>query len=239
MRIAVLSDIHGNLAALVAVLEDMQRQPPEAIINLGDCLSAPFDPLGVADLLIDLKLPTVRGNHDRWILEAPERDWPIDALIRDKLGARRAEWLASLPATNVLEDTVFMCHGTPDSDETAWMDEVQRPGQPVTHRPQSFVETKGAGVAYPVMVCGHSHIARSLRMDDGRLLVNPGSVGWQFGFGSPDAHYAIIEKRRAGWAAELRAVPYNSSGMQKLAIDAGYPKFAEMLRTGWPNPFSD
>ena len=69
MKVAVISDIHGNRLALEAVLDDIRRQKVDAIFNLGDLLSGPLEPNWVADILMDLDIPTVRGNHDRALIE--------------------------------------------------------------------------------------------------------------------------------------------------------------------------
>ena len=122
MRIAVLSDVHGNLEALDAVLDDIARQGVEATVALGDFLSGPSDPLGVADRFIELDLPSVRGNHDRYITDGREEDWHIDALVRGMMDERQHAWLATVPATAVFAQDVFLCHGTPRDDNTSFMD---------------------------------------------------------------------------------------------------------------------
>jgi diadenosine tetraphosphatase ApaH/serine/threonine PP2A family protein phosphatase len=86
------------------------------------------------------------------------------------------------------------------------------------------------------LLCGHTHVPRSLRLGDGRLVVNPGSVGLPFEIGSPDARYAIVEKRRSGWNTELRAVAYDHPAAAKQALDRGYPYWAEALTWGWASP---
>jgi predicted phosphodiesterase len=67
MRLAIISDIHGNLVALEAVLADLRARSPDVTINLGDCVTSPLWPRETFELLATLDLPTVRGNHDRWI----------------------------------------------------------------------------------------------------------------------------------------------------------------------------
>ena len=71
MRLAVIADIHGNLPALEAALSDLERRGADGIVNLGDCVSGPLWPRETMDLLDTLGLPTVRGNHDRWVAETP------------------------------------------------------------------------------------------------------------------------------------------------------------------------
>ena len=72
MRLAVISDVHGNLAALEAVLADIKGRGPDYTINLGDCVTSPLWPRETFEALQSLALPTVRGNHDRWIEEYPD-----------------------------------------------------------------------------------------------------------------------------------------------------------------------
>lgn len=234
MRIAVLSDVHGNLEALDAVLDDIARQGVEQTVALGDFLSGPSDPLGVADRFIELGLPSVRGNHDRYITDGREKDWHIDALVRGMLDARQQQWLAAVPATLLLEEDVFLCHGTPRDDNTSFMDTMV--GTIPTMHPRDYIEAEAAGFDHDVLLCGHTHVPRSLRLADGRLVVNPGSVGLPMEIGSPDARYAIIEKRRAGWNTELRAVAYDHTAAAKQALDKGYPVWAEALTWGWASP---
>ncbi|TIT30318.1 MAG: metallophosphoesterase family protein, partial [Mesorhizobium sp.] len=79
MRIAVLADIHGNLLALDAVLDDLKhRGGADITVNLGDCVSGPLWPRETMERLQALKLPTVRGNHDRRVAQDPadETMWP-------------------------------------------------------------------------------------------------------------------------------------------------------------------
>jgi putative phosphoesterase len=234
VRIAVLSDVHGNLEALDAVLDDVAGQGVDATVALGDFLSGPSDPVGVADRLIELGLPSVRGNHDRYITDGREKDWHIDALVRGLLDERQHRWLGSVPATLLLEGDVFLCHGTPRDDNTSFMDTMV--GTIPTMHPRDYIEAEAAGFDHEVLLCGHTHVPRSLRLADGRLVVNPGSVGLPMEIGSPDARYAIIEKRRAGWNTELRAVAYDHAAAAKQALDKGYPVWAEALTWGWASP---
>ena len=111
MRLAILSDIHGNLAALETVLADLRSCAPDAIVNLGDCVTSPLWPRETLELLETLRRPTVRGNHDRWVAEMPpERvtrtvTFTHDALTaaqRAALGAELARRLGSVTAGLVL-----------------------------------------------------------------------------------------------------------------------------------------
>ena len=114
MRIAAISDIHGNLAALDAVLADIGRRGVDRIVNLGDILSGPLDPAATADRLIALDLPTIRGNHERQLLTLDRAAMGAsDAHAAPLLTDAHRAWLTSLPATMRLAPDILLCHGTP------------------------------------------------------------------------------------------------------------------------------
>src|SRR5512132_2378158 len=105
VRIAALADIHGNLRALEAVIEDLQRGPaPDLTINLGDHLSGPLQPASTADLLISQHgWLHLRGNHDRQLCDRPAAEMgPSDRFAEAQLGRVHKQWLAALPAAMVL-----------------------------------------------------------------------------------------------------------------------------------------
>src|SRR5512139_2595256 len=114
MRIAALSDIHGNLPALEAVLDDIAGTGADVTLNLGDILSGPLWIAETAARLMALRLPTIRGNHERQVLTLPaERMGASDAFAARHLEPAQRDWLRSLPATLALGDAVYCCHGTP------------------------------------------------------------------------------------------------------------------------------
>lgn len=233
MRFAVISDIHGNRLALEAVLADIARLGADTVLNLGDVAAGPMDPVGTLDLLGSLDLPTVMGNHDRWIAE--RRKDRIDLFVGDLISEREFAWLGALPKTLVVDGTVFMCHGTPQSDVDPWLDNWF--DQRSMRLPdETEVTSLAVGLDYPVLLCGHTHVARSVRLRDGRRIVNPGSVGLSFLYGSPDARYALIERHGADWTVELRSVPYDHEGAARQAEAFGFGHWREVLTTGWPGP---
>ncbi len=238
MRIAVFSDVHGNLSALDAVLDDIAARDVDATLGLGDFLSGPSDPVGVADRLIELGIPSVRGNHDRYITDGRDEDWHIDALVRAMLTIPQMEWLGAIPPTRLFEDEVFLCHGTPRDDNGTFLDAITETSEfrisSINSREK--IEAEADGFDHPVILCGHTHVPRSLRLADGRLVMNPGSVGLPFEIGSPDARYGILEKRGTRWNTELRTVAYDHHAAAKQALDRGYPKWAEALTSGWASP---
>ena len=233
MRVAVLSDVHGNVPALDAVLADVARQGVDATVCLGDHVSGPIDPAGAADRLMALDGPVIRGNHDRWLVERGELELdPVDRFARMRMKAAHLAWLETMPATAVLGGEIFLCHGTPNSDTQTWLDAYSYDRQ-TTLPGEAAVTREAEGIDYPVLLCGHTHLPRSVRLRDGRLVVNPGSVGLQMVHGSPDARYALIERHAGRWLVSLRTVEYDHHGAAAQAAANGFGGWREALATGW------
>ena len=233
MRVAVISDIHGNCLALEAVLADIAAQGVDMTLNLGDLVSGPIEPRRTVDLLMRLGLPTLAGNHERYLTTYElAKLGAVDRFTIGELGPAHLAWMAALPKTQVIADTIFMCHGTPHDDSTPWLDNWFR-GRDVTLPDEAAVTALAQGADYPVLLCGHTHEARAARLADGRLVVNPGSVGLQCYRGLPDARYAIIEQRGGVWSVDFRAVPYDCAAAGRLALANGFPRWVEALTTGW------
>lgn len=243
MRVAVLSDIHGNADALLAVLEDVKRRSPDAIVNLGDCFSGPLDIRRTHEVLSGAGVTaTVCGNHDRALLDPAAMDsW--DRMSAPKVTAGMRDWIAALPVTAVL-DEIFLCHATPQDDTGYWLDAYTTDG--IARRADlAVIEAKAADVTQKVMLCGHTHVARMLHLPDGRLIVNPGSIGSP-GYvddpprgtrrvfsGSPAASYAMLDRIGGRWTASLHLVPYDTGPAIALARAAGADDWVRALSTGW------
>lgn len=235
MRFAVISDVHGNALALDAVLADIASMGVDATLCLGDHVSGPIDPAGAAERLMELSGPTIAGNHDRWVANGRRDDRDLDRTDRFALSALNQEqraWLAALPATSVFNGEVFLCHGTPQSDNAPWLDDWYH-NRRTTLPEEDAVTALAAGLDYPVMLCGHTHMARSVRLRDGRLVVNPGAVGLQLVHGSPDARYAVIERQNGKWLTSLRVVEYDHHAAARQATANGFGRWHEALATGW------
>jgi predicted phosphodiesterase len=248
MKIAVVSDIHGNLPALEAVLADIAEAGADLTVNLGDILSGPLWVAETADKLMALDLPTIAGNHERQVLKLPrERMGASDAHAAALLDDRRRAWLAWLPKTLRITDEVLCCHGTPTDDLVYFLETVTAESGIRAATPAEVRERAGAamaGLPHALIVCGHSHVPRVVQLADGRLIVNPGSVGLQayddvhphphvVENGSPHARYAVLTRRDAGWQVELRSVPYDAEAAACLAEFNQRPDWADALRTGF------
>jgi predicted phosphodiesterase len=246
MRFAAIADIHGNCEALDAVLLDIGAQgiPTSAIVNLGDCLSGPLEARRTAELLMSLDLVTVRGNHDRYLVEQDRSSMQVtDAAACDQLSPEHLAWLKTLPVSAVWHEDVYLCHATPDSDTVYWLEAVTPEGV-VHQRPLAEVEKLAKGVTQSLILCGHTHLPRAVRLSDGRLIVNPGSVGCpayeddqpfphRVEAGTPMASYAILETSGTDWTVTFRLVPYDHMSQSRLAAERGRPEWAAGLATGW------
>jgi putative phosphoesterase len=243
MRIAALSDIHGNLGALDAVLTDIQRRGVDMIVNLGDILSGPILPRDTAERLMALDLPTIKGNHERQLLAADlDAMGSSDRFAADAITPEQREWLTALPATLWVTDDVFMCHATPANDVDCFLENI-RAGEliPAT---LAQIEERARPCSAPLILCGHTHIPRVSRLTNGQVIVNPGSVGIQayeghhpiphvVEIGSPHARYAVVERAATGWTAELFAIPYDWEAAADLATEHRRPQWSRPLRTGF------
>lgn len=177
------------------------------------------------------------GNHERQILNLTANSSESDTYAFSQLSAKELNWLASLTYVGRLNKDVLLCHGTPSSDSITLLETANRAAT------RAEIALRLAGVSAAVVLCGHTHVARSVRFGN-TLIVNPGSVGHpafadDFPYphviesGSPDARYAILEKRTEGWVAMLVMVPYDNRHMVELARLRQYPDWESALTTGY------
>lgn len=242
MKIAVISDIHGNVAALDAVLADAATRQVDQIVNLGDICSGGLFPRETADRLMPLRLPTIRGNHERQISDQlRERMGLSDRHAFDHLSAEQLAWLAALPTTMRLSDDVLLVHGTPDSDLTYFLETVTEEGLREATREE--VRHRAGSVDAAVILCGHTHLQRVVTLDDGRMIVNPGSVGLPaydddrphahlVESGSPHARYAVLSNEGDGWEVDLLSVDYDWEQAARDAEANARIDWSRALRTG-------
>ena len=244
MKFGVLSDIHGNLWALTAILEDAQRRGIDRFINLGDILYGPLKPLETYTLLRTIDAITIQGNEDREVYEFAhdlEESHPILTYMIEELGNEPIQWLQPLPKTTVIADEIFACHGIPTSDQVYPLEDVSA-GLPTVKDNAAILEAL-EGISYPVILCGHSHIARVVQLSSGQLVMNPGSVGVPaYDDDAPTYHamqnysslasYAVLEKQNGNWQVELLKIPYDVHWAVEQAQRQGRDDWAHWIKTG-------
>ena len=240
VRFAAVSDIHGNLPALEAVIDDIRAAGVEQVVNLGDCLSGPLWPVETAERLMELGWPTLAGNHERQLLTQPVSEMgQTDAATAVKLTPQIRAWMGQLPPTILFAPDVLLCHGTPRSDHAYWL----HCGTRGAMREASIEEIAAKAVDIGLTLCGHTHLPRSVQLPDGRIVANPGSVGLPayeddlpsyhvVETGTPHARYLIADRTASDWRIELRAVSYDFEEPARKAEREGRPTWAHALRTG-------
>ncbi len=226
MRVLVVSDIHSNLAALEAVLDD--AGPWDAALCAGDIVGYGPNPQECVDRVYFKGFRCVSGNHDRAVATV-ETEWFNDdaqeaiRINRGQLSPAGLKWLGDLPTGLQLEFDglkVSAYHGSPTQPLTSYI----FPDDAEAHA-ERFLTLTGADV----LVLGHTHVPYRVEKGD-RLLLNPGSVG-QPRDGDPRASYLILKTDPLG--AEHRRVEYSVDATAE-AIDAlGIPhRFANRLYRG-------
>ena len=201
MRVAALSDIHGNLRALEAVLAEIEREDVDAIVVVGDTVAGPW-PVEVFDRVTGLGDSIVRGNADRAVLERDDRFGRNPSWCAELLGDERLAALARWPLTYELAidelGSVLFCHSTPSADD------------PIYTRltPEDDLLELFSEVDADVVVCGHTHMQYDRKLASGLRIVNPGSVGLPYE-GAHGAYWAVlgpgVDMRRSEYDARATA----------------------------------
>ncbi len=243
LRIAVLSDIHGNLPALHAVLDDVRRRGADLIVNCGDLLSGPLWPQQTAALLRALDWPTISGNHERQLLACA--DAPGDAAdlyAYARITASDRAWLRTLPSTLRPLGDVLMVHGRPHTDLEYLLETVDARGARQASDDQIDARLATLDTLPALLLCRHSHKPRCVQRA-GCCVVNPGSVGLPAfddshgGYhvienASPHARYALCERSQGRWNVALIAVAYRWEDAAAQAAQCGFDDWARWLRSG-------
>lgn len=210
MRVAALSDVHGNAPALEAVLADVRREQADAIVFCGDLTWGPL-PRETLELVRALELPTyfVRGNADRSVGVELEGRGAWMAEQHDDDARTFVSGFAQTVSLDVdgLGPTRF-CHGSPRSDEECVTERTQ------PDRVREFM----AGVDERVVVTGHVHVSYD-RVVEGVRLLSPGSVGMPYE-GRPGAYWALlgpdVDHRRTDYDLERTVELYRASGFPRV-----------------------
>jgi len=222
MRLGVISDVHANLVALERVLEAMP--PVERLVCAGDVVGYNPWPAECVDRVRETCEATVRGNHDRNV-DTPERyraNHMAHAgleLANERLDPERREWVLGLPRkVELVDDRILMVHDHPEH-----VDRYVRPHQ--------FPEIRSYLDDYDACVMGHTHVQGEATVD-GRLVLNPGSVG-QPRDGDPRAAFAVVDTDADPMTADLHRIEYDVERVRAAVRDAGLPgRTADRLADG-------
>jgi predicted phosphodiesterase len=226
VRVAILSDIHGNAVALEACLADLAAAGgADRIVAAGDlCMDGPR-PRKVLRRLKEAGAHVVRGNTDRMIaLEDPNAYDADDreSIIwqRGALGQDWVAWLGAAPMTVTIgsgADGLLIAHATPKrDDEHIWPDASDEQLEAITD-----------GVVAQTMAFGHLHVPY-VRTWRGRTFVNVASAGLPKD-GDPRAHYAILTQRTGGWSVRSRRVAFDVDRVERQIRKSGMPNIDERL----------
>jgi putative phosphoesterase len=220
MRVAAIYDIHGNLPALEAVLQDIRQAGVDQIVVGGDLLPGPM-PCETLACLQNLTIPIqcIKGNGEREVLAqmagaeagaVPERLREILRWVGQQLPPEHERWLAGWPQTLRMEISglgeVLFCHATPHND----MDIFTR------LTPEDRLLPLFEGLNVPLVICGHTHMQFD-RMIGGTRVVNAGSVGMPFG--EPGADWLLL-----GPDVQLRHTPYDLTQAAEHIRETQYPQ---------------
>jgi predicted phosphodiesterase len=223
MRVAALYDIHGNLPALEAVLQDVRRAEVDQVVVGGDVVPGPMPRETLARLLdFDIPVQFIRGNGEAALLAelagtassaVPERFREVVRWVAQQLHPEYGRVLAGWPTTLRLEiggvGEVLFCHATLRSDA-----EIFTRLTPEDHLVPVF-----GGLDVPLVVCGHTHMQFD-RMIAGTRVVNAGSVGMPFG--EPGAYWLVL-----GPDVQLRRTPYDLTDAAGRIGGTAYPQARE------------
>jgi putative phosphoesterase len=236
--LGVVSDIHGNLPALEAVVEELEREQLDELVCLGDVALGP-QPSETLSRIRALGCPVVLGNWDAWVLdgfpEAKEEPW--------RRFIEQGEWWARKLS---LDDRAFIRSFVQQVElRVGAADVLGFHGSPSSYDDMILATTPHEellrlldGCEQPVLLCGHSHL-QLVRVVEGRLLVNPGSVGLPFRgvplgelqLISPWAEYALVRIHNGRVSIDLRRTRYDVERMLQDTIQSGVPHAAWWAET--------
>jgi predicted phosphodiesterase len=227
-KVAVISDVHTNVAALTAVLADIEREAPDLIVSCGDLTwgSQPDETIAMMRALGGRAL-FVRGNGERVVLQisdgSREAESAREQWVPGQHSADSVAFVATIPFSLVIDITglgpVRFCHGSPRADT-----EIVTPGTPA----ERFGELS-AGIDEQMLVTGHTHVQFDRRVA-GRRSVNPGSVGLPYHLAEPGtAYWAML-----GPDVSLRQTRYDVTPAAAIGDELGDPgadRIRELLFT--------
>ena len=221
MRIAMLADIHGNKAALDAILADIERERTDAVYVLGDIVNGGPEPSACWRAVRGLADGILQGNHERYVLSAAAGDptfqsdaWGPPRWTAEQMDAHELEDLAALPPRIPLDagapGGTLLCHASPRRDDDLILPDT----------PSADVRPMVRGAPQATVVRAHNHVAFERRVAGTRILAI-GAVGLAFGE-PPRAEYGLLTSRGGRWAIEHRRIAYDVEATLRACRDSGY-----------------
>ncbi|WP_232381101.1 metallophosphoesterase family protein [Paenibacillus tianjinensis] len=241
--IAVISDIHSNRLALEAVLQDLESRNADLIVNLGDTLFGPIDPVGTATLLMEQpEIVNIMGNCDEILLQE-RSDSLTYKQVKPLLSTAEEEWISSFRGTWSYDELLF-CHGTPWNNGRYLLEQVQLDGTVVYKQPIALA-AELQGITERIIFCGHSHVFQSIDLPGGKKAVNAGSVGLPayedeapyphvMESGTNFASYCLCWRSEGpnSWTIQHRLVEYDWEAAAAMADSKGRNDYAVAIRNG-------
>lgn len=242
-RYAIISDIHGNSLALLAVLKNINARGIKKIINLGDHFFGALEPEIVAGILRENEMLCISGNTDREILESIAGKLQKDGMdsVKAALSSQTISWLRQLSKTATSDGIFFACHGTPESDDEYLLEKVTANGVFI-YNDEDLVKRTGH-INERIILCGHSHVNRVVYLSNDKIILNPGSVGLPAYLGNgehrfamesmtPHAKYAIVYAYGQSISIEQVYCAYDWNKASEAARRNGNEKWAQYLLHG-------
>ncbi len=232
MRVAVISDIHGNFKAFEAFLAYIERYPVEAVIGLGDYVTDSPYPQRTLGMLYELqkKLPCylLRGNREEYLLnnDKEPQGWhycsPNGTLYYTSQNVTRAdlEFFESLPTVKRVKlgacPELMLCHGAPDEVRGNFEFDLELKDRVMRELPTEY------------LLGGHSHHQEAF-VRHGKMYINPGSLGLAIDFVGGRAEFAVLEGDEDGWRPQLISIPYDLQGFLRTFTESGLDEYGLIL----------
>ena len=220
MRIAVISDIHGNIYALEEVLKDIQKQDVNLIICLGDLVGYGCNPNDVIEKIRDEKILCIKGNYDASVVDKDytfireneinsfSLPWAVKTVTTENI-----EFLKELPQTIVLEfnnKKIQFVHGSPRKINEYLTEDYEKINEIIDD------------LNYDILVCAHTHIPYIKEIGN-KLIINDGSVGKPKN-GTPHGTYALLNISPDNFSAKINVVPYDYKKIMSKMENLNFPE---------------
>lgn len=239
MKVAFFSDVHANLPALEVVLADINKEKPDRIYCLGDLVGYHVWPQEVVNMVRELRVPTLMGNHEEELQLSPPESGTNSAITQTLINAETKDYLLGLPRELTFSYefggrklTIWMVHGSPKA-----INDYMTSDYPEMEVLEMMRERDA-----DVLLCGHTHVPFHRRIQDGnklRHVINLGSIGkpkdgdLRAGYVLADLHELLTLHDPRGWKPEFRRLSYNVESAVQALRNSTFPEsYADALEQG-------